>query len=365
MERKRKLAYIIHGLDAGIGGAELACVSALPFLHKRYDLRVYVLGGGNDVLLGGLDKEIIGRMEFYRSSIYTILFTLPFLYRSLQLFKPEIIISSLWRSSFVGWLYKRLNRKVMYFLLVHSSEFFHWADRFFTMRALGISDAVFADSQATGLFVERIMAGRINLRVLSYLLDAPPPFVPERKFSSVKRFLFVGRLNEVKRVPLAVKAIYTLRSAGVDAVLDIFGRDDGDRSAVETVIGRYGLQQHIFIKGELDPKNKRAIFESYDYYIQLSAQEGMAMSVAEAMQYGAVCIVTPVGAIAQYAVDGISAIFVDTTDEVAWSRSMRRIIDIVTDAARCEAISKAAFNTFRGAPLFADTLIEAIDHHAK
>src|SRR5690606_27023993 len=147
MERKRRLVYIIHGLDAGIGGAELACLSALPSLHERFDLRVYVLGGRSSTLLDGLDEGIIRRMKFYRSNVYTLLFLLPFLYSSLRFSKPDIIISSLWRSSVVGLLYKYLHRTVKYFLLVHSSEYFHCADRFFTTRAMHISDEVFADSQ--------------------------------------------------------------------------------------------------------------------------------------------------------------------------------------------------------------------------
>src|SRR5690606_6852094 len=97
----------------------------------------------------------------------------------------------------------------------------------------------------------------------------------------------------------------------------------------------------------------------------LSAQEGMAMSVAEAMQCGAVCVVTPVGGIAQYAIDGFSAIFVDTTDEAAWDNSMQRVVDTVGNIGRCQELSEAAFNTFKGASVFADALIEAIDHHAK
>lgn len=363
MGKKRKLVYIIHGLDVGIGGAELACLSALQSLHKRFDLRVYVLGGRSKVLLDGLDEDIIRRMKCYRFSSYTMLFSLPFLYGSLYAFKPDIIISSLWRSSVVGWLYKCLHPSVTYFLLMHSSEYFHWADRFFTTRGMRVCDAVFADSQATGQFAKRIIGDKASIGVLSYLLDAPPAVLPPRTFTSAKRFLFVGRLNEVKQVPLAVKAIAALRAAGVDAELHIYGRDDGDGVNVERAITDYGLQRHVVLKGELHPRDKHAVFASYDYYIQLSAQEGMAMSVAEAMQYGAVCVVTPVGGIAQYAIDGYSAIFVDTTDESMWDNSMQRIKNVVEDAARCNEMSKAAFNTFKGAPVFADTLIEAIDYH--
>lgn len=362
-EKKRKLVYIIHGL--GVGGAELAFLSALPALHRHFDLRIYILGGRNEVLTEGMEDDIIRRMRRYPSSVYTMVFILPFLYVSLCLFNPDIIVSSLWRSSVIGWLYKCSHKRVKYFILVHSSAYFHWADRFFTTQGMRISDAVFADSQATGQFAKRIIGDGRNIHVLSYLLAPSPAEMPQRRFVSTKNFLFVGRLNEVKQVPLAVKAVASLRAVGIDAALHIYGRDDGDQVNVERAIQDYNIQEAVFFKGELDPKEKHTVFASYDYYIQLSAQEGMAMSVAEAMQYGAVCIVTPVGGIPGYAIDGYSAIFVDASDELSWSNSMQRIMNVVTDSGRCKAMSDAAFSTFKGAPVFVDTLIAAIDHHVE
>ncbi len=364
MERKRKLAYIIHGL--GVGGAEIALLSALPLLHERFDLRVYVLGGSpNNKLVNGLGPEIKQRMKFYHFGVYLLPCYLPFVYVAIRFFKPDILISSLWRSSIVALIYKSFHSRVTYFILLHSSGFFHWADRLFTKLGMRISDAIFADSLASEQFAKRVMRTKSHIKVLSYLVSPSPTGWNGHKFTSKKRFFFVGRLNSVKRVPLAIKVIAWLRENGVDAMLHIYGRDDGDRANVEKAILAYGLQQYISFEGEVDIQEKHQVFASYSYYIQLSAQEGMAMSVAEAMQHGAVCIVTPVGGIAQYARDGYSAIFVDTVSEQGWCDSMGKIVEVLEDPERCEAISKAAFYTFKDTPVFADSLIDAINHYVE
>lgn len=364
MEGKRKLAYIIHGL--GVGGAEIAFLSALPSLHERFDLRVYVLGGSpNHRLVCGLDGEIKKRMRFYDFGVYALPFYLPLVYRAICAFKPAIIISSLWRSSIAALLYKFFHGHVKYFILLHSSGFFHWADRFFTKRGMHICDAIFADSQATGQFAKHLMAERTDTTVLSYLVTQSPTELIRHTVTSKKRFFFVGRINSVKRLPLAVKAIAWLREKGVDAALHIYGRDDGDRTNVEREIRDHNLEEYITFEGEVSPEERHRVYASYSYYLQLSGQEGMAMSVAEAMQHGVICIVTPVGGIAQYACDGHSAIFVDTTSEQGWEDSMQKILAALEDPEQCAAISRAAYHTFKNAPVFADSLIAAIDHYVE
>lgn len=364
MEGKRKLTYIIHGL--GVGGAEIAFLSALPRLHERFDLRVYVLGGSpNHRLVSGLEPEIKRRMKFYNFGVYALPCYLPLVYLSIRFFKPDIIISSLWRSSIAGLLYKSFHRQVKYFIMLHSSGFFHWADRFFTKQGMRICDAIFADSQATEQFAKHLVAKTTNTKVLSYLVTPSPTKLAQHNFASNKNFFFVGRINRVKRLPLAIKVIAWLREKGVDATLHIYGRDDGDRANVEREIRDHNLERYITFEGEIDPEKKYKVFASYNYYLQLSAQEGMAMSVAEAMQQGVICVVTPVGGIAQYAWDGHSAIFIDTTSEQGWEDSMQKIRAILEDPERCATISQAAFHTFKNAPIFTDSLLAAINQHVE
>src|SRR5690606_11384664 len=193
MKKKRKLAYFLH--DIAVGGAEMAFLSALPTLYQPFDLKVFVLGNIEPKLrerVKGPVKDCIVCLNIPR---WALIFHLFRINKLLNAFKPEILISSLWRSAIPATVYKGLNRaSVRYFVLMHSSGFFHGADRFFTLRALRVADAVFADAHATKAFVATLVEKR-NLPVvtLSYLTDPTPAQPVVHDFSGQKRFCYLGK----------------------------------------------------------------------------------------------------------------------------------------------------------------------------
>src|SRR5690606_7681913 len=111
--------------------------------------------------------------------------------------------------------------------------------------------------------------------------------------------------------------------------------------------------------------DKQAIFRSFPFYIQLSAQEGMAMSVAEAMQNGLVCVVTAVGEIGNYAKDGVSAVLLDPTTAESWEESLDKLLNVLKSEVMCRFISNSAYQVFKGAPVFSDSLVAAINQFTK
>lgn len=363
MMRKRKLAYIIHGI--ALGGAEVALLSALPRLHEQYELRVHVLGSAKSHLLDKIDPDIRKRIHLYQLPVFLFPVYLPFLLLSILRFHPDVLISSLWRSAIPATIYKTLCSQTKYFILIHSSNFFHPADRYFTSMGIRKADTIFTDSNASKSFIKDILEGNEKpVKALSFLMDYTYGETKDRDYTNAVKFYFVGRLNEVKRVPLAVTAIAWLRKEGIDASLDIYGAPDNDEKNVKAEIINRGLQEAVRLRGVIDPERKFEVLSNYNFYIQLSKQEGMAMSVAEAMQYGALCFVTPVGEIGTYAKDGYSAIFADPTNEVTWEQSLMKLKKVITDVQECREISRRAHQTFIDVPVFADSLIEAIEHYA-
>ncbi len=354
----RKVAYIIHGI--AVGGAELAFLSALPALHKGYDLRVIVLGRSNPELLAKLDRSVRKVMIFLEIPSYLFPFYLFSIYRLLIRFRPDVVISSLWRSTLPAVMYRILNQQIKYFVMIHNTAFFHIADRVFTIYAIKKADIIFADSAASQVFVENLIEGKKPVWKLSYLTVPTPKHIVKKRFDMKFSFYFMGSLNTVKRVPLAVKAIAWLRHQGIDASLHIYGRFGNDEQALRSEIEKSGVSEAIAICGEVAPDEKSKVYQCHNCYIQLSAYEGMAMSVAEAMQQGMLCVLTPVGEIPNYAIDGKNAIFMDVTDGGVSEQSLGNLLSILKDKERCEAISSAAHGRFKDAPLFAESLVEAI-----
>lgn len=355
---KPKLAYIIHGI--ALGGAEVALLSALPALDNCYDLRVYVLGKSDKRLLGQIAPNVRQKMIFWEISPWLLFPCIPFIWCSLAKFRPAFIISSLWRSTILAVLYKTFSPQVKYFIMVHSTIFFHVMDRFFTKLGIRKSDAVFADSKATETFLEKIIRDNKRIEVLSYLTIPTPGKVNEQQFNTEFRFFYVGSLRAVKRVPLAIAAIAWLRSHGVDATLHIYGRPEGSERAIREEIATLNLHACVFLCGEVLPAEKGILYQQYNCYIQLSEHEGMAMSVVEAMQQGKLCFVTPVGEIPNYAVDGVSAVFLEVADHRVTEKSLQKMLTILKDENKCKSIAARAHHKFTGVSLFAGSLIEAI-----
>lgn len=359
MEKKTKLVYIIHGL--AVGGAELAALSAFPTLLKHYHLQVYVLGKSNTILMNGLEANVRAAMVHFPYPTWLYPLYLPLVYWRLRRFKPELVIASLWKSIMPALLYKLARRKIRFFLLIHSTLFYHVLDRVVTMWGLRVADTVFADSASTKRFVQGVSGPDTNIQVLSFLIARTPEVIAPGDFSQGFRFFSVSRLNPVKRMPLAVGVIAALRDRGLAVSLDIFGRPDGDSQAVANEIARHGLGNVVTMRGELPPEKKAEIYMHYNAYIQMSAHEGMAMSVVEAMQRGMLCVLTPVGEIPNYANDKVSAVFLEVAHGEVTKASLEKLLAILRDAAKCTSIAAQAQQTFSGKPVFASSLFHALE----
>lgn len=355
--KKQKLLYVIHGLRTG--GAEIAFLSALDELGQAYDFKAILLGKSDPQLLRNVPDKVKLRLERYDYSLPGLCLRLPAVLRSIKRFSPDIIISSLWRAAVPATWYKRVNPQVRYVAMVHINKFFHVADRLFTKRAAGMADALYVDSEATRQFAAAHLPGGDRAAVLSFLTQKVPEQVTVPPYSE-KKFCFVGRLHKMKRVPRAVEAIGWLRTQGIDARLDLYGRDDGDWQAVNATIQRLGLEGYVCWKGEFTPAKRHTVFSEYNFYIQLSSNEGMAMAVIEAMQHGLVCFVTPVGEIPAYVHDGETGVLVGSSDQMQWEASLARIKAVVSDETACKRIAENGRRYFMNKPGFAASLIAAL-----
>ncbi len=360
MEKKAKLVYIIHGI--AVGGAELAALSAFPTLLKHYHLQIYVLGKSNTTLLNGLDANVRNAMIHFPYPAWLYPLYLPWVCWRLWRFKPDLIIASLWRSIMPALLYKSTQSKTRFMLLIHNTLFHHVLDSVITKCGIRVADTVFADSASTKRFIQDVSGPDTNIQVLSFLLARTPEVLVPRDFSAGLRFFSISRLNPVKRMPLAVGVIAALRGAGLDVSLDIYGRPDGDRDAVVNEIARYRLEDAVTMRGELPPEKKAGIYSQYNAYIQMSAHEGMAMSVVEAMQQGMLCVVTPVGEIPNYANDNVSAVFLELANGEVTTASLDKLLVILRDKTTCRSMATQAHHAFAGKPVFAESLLHALEN---
>lgn len=113
------------------------------------------------------------------------------------------------------------------------------------------------------------------------------------------RFLFLGRISQLKGIDEFIKAAKTLYEQGYDFECIIVGHGDR-KGVVEEYVKRsqeYGLQQLFHFTGRLTGKEKYQEYAQSDIYVFPSWTEGCPTSVLEALGTGLFVISTDVGAL--------------------------------------------------------------------
>lgn len=357
--KTQKLLYILH--DVQIGGVEVALLSALPELNRQFDLKVMVLGSIDPNMTSHLtagEKACLVPFD-YKLVMYPLVISR--MIRFILRFDPDVVIGSLWRASLLGIIAKKLRPKLHFISFIHNTAFFHRLDLLFNQAAINYADAIFTDSQATATFVTNRFKPSVPVEVISFFTNPSPDFktAPALDTQDV-RFMFLGRINPVKNLPLAVDTIRYLADRGYNVSLDIYGRDDGMLESVTEYIRASQLESRVRFLGEVNGSRKLEIFRNYNFLIQLSANEGMAMSVAEAMQNGLACFVSAVGEIPNYATDMKTAIFADISTTEAFGASLKKLESVIADPDLYDLISSNSYEGFKTVGTYSESLIRGI-----
>jgi glycosyltransferase involved in cell wall biosynthesis len=136
--------------------------------------------------------------------------------------------------------------------------------------------------------------------------------------------LFLGALEAASGVFDLVEAVSALRPAVPDVRLMIAG--EGDRGAVARYAERLGIADAVRFTGWVGPSGKRALLENAAVFALPSYEEGLPMSLLEAMAAGVPAVVSPVGGIPEVVVDGVSGLFAAPGDVATLQRMLRKLL---------------------------------------
>jgi glycosyltransferase involved in cell wall biosynthesis len=152
----------------------------------------------------------------------------------------------------------------------------------------------------------------------------PLPRVPARAARATVHVLFLGRLSERKGVPELIDALAAPALAGLPWRATLAG--DGDLPRYQAQAQRVGVAGRIAFTGWLDRDGVARLLADADILVLPSYDEGMAMSVLEAMAYGVPVICTPVGALPELVEAEISARVVAPGDRAALAAALAALI---------------------------------------
>lgn len=317
----------------GIGGVESAARSMIGAGAPCIDFRLHFI---YDVPSGKMSK-------------LALFSPWPPLRAALRLVaeEPDLVIVSLWRSCIAALIAKLLRPKLRLVLFLHLVSDAHLVDRALTRLTAALATQVWADSEQTR--TERLP--KPAHRVISFVVAQT---VAKNRPVCAPEFMFWGRLHPQKNIPRALNLFLAVQSRLPQARFRIIGPDGGDRARIESEIARLKLGHCVTLEGPLPFEDISRLAQQAAFYLQTSDSEGMAMSVAEAMQLGLVPVVTPAGEIARYCQNGKNAVIVDDVTEAA-----QDVLSLLEDPARLIELRDAAIKTWDRAQLYSDSVLEA------
>lgn len=134
--------------------------------------------------------------------------------------------------------------------------------------------------------------------------------------SSVPSFAVVARLDvDFKGQDILLQALSAEKWKQRQLIVDLFGHGP-DESYLKKLIGFYGLEQTVFLKGQTT--NIKEVWLQHHVLILPSHSEGTPLSLVEAMICGRPCVVTDVG-------DSAALIEDNKTGWVAYSSSVKAL----------------------------------------
>ena len=175
---------------------------------------------------------------------------------------------------------------------------------------------------------------RVSVVYNPVAIDGPPPSRPPSRTPTA---LFLGEIGQRKGAWDLVEAMPTVLAAVPGARFRVGG--NGDEQRLRKRIGELGIAGSVDVLGWVTGDAKRQELEGASLLTLPSYQEGLPMSILEAMGAALPVVSTPIAGIPEAVVDGQTGYLVPPGNVPALAG---RLIDLLGDAARAAQMGDAA-----------------------
>lgn len=134
----------------------------------------------------------------------------------------------------------------------------------------------------------------------------------------------VGRLSPEKGFDVLIEAAKELLNSGRPVDVVIVGEGD-DRSRLESLIVRRGLQDHVRLLGYRADTIER--FQAFDVLALSSYREGLPNVILEAMALGTPVVATAIAGVPKVITSGDNGLLVPPGDSRALAEGLRQVLD--------------------------------------
>jgi len=167
------------------------------------------------------------------------------------------------------------------------------------------ADRIIAVSEATRQDVSKHLIKNHSSEKISVVYEAARAAckpVPKTNDDSVE-FLFVGRRDPYKNLPMLIEALAEVRRLGLPARLRVVGGHDPRYPEAELIARKHNLNDAISWSGYVTEPGLVEAYQRADVYVHPSRYEGFGLTVLEAMACGTPVICSKVSALPEVAGD--------------------------------------------------------------
>jgi len=337
LSNNNKICRFIHLIPYdGVGGVESAARTTTSIREGHIDFKV-------DYIYKNLLHHKDIKVTYNPWSLLTAIWRI-------KAESPDVLIVSLWRSSFVGVFVKLMCPRIKLVTFIHLERDVHFLDFLCTRASLLFSLQIWADSEAT--IKGRLSAVQSRRSQLISFVTRNFDVFPYKKVAPI--FIFWGRINQQKGLDRSIRIFSGIHEMYPESRYLIIGPDGGALSDIKKICRERGLADSVIFLGSALHDQIVQYASEASFYLQTSLTEGMAMSVVESMQLGLLPVVTPVGEIASYCQHNRNAVIIDS-DEVA----VEYVSDLIESDERYQAMRSMAIQTWTGKSLYRDSVLDA------
>ena len=195
-----------------------------------------------------------------------------------------------------------------------------------------VSDSVAQRLLASGVPATKIRTIANGIDVQTFERACPSQAL---NFDGSKVVGMVARLDLKKGFEYLLRAASELHSAFPGLKVVIVG-EGPDRNEIEGMIQRFGLQSNVILAGQ--HSDMPGIYAAMDVFVLPSLNEGLPMTILEAMAASRPVIATRVGAIPRVIQDGETGLLVDPGDTDGLRNALARLL---ADSDLCSRLGAA------------------------
>jgi glycosyltransferase involved in cell wall biosynthesis len=146
----------------------------------------------------------------------------------------------------------------------------------------------------------------------------------------------VARLDLQKGFEYLLRAVRELCNS-FEALKVVIVGDGPDRAAIQKMIEEFGLQSNVVLAGQ--QSDMPGVYAAMDIFVLPSLNEGLPMTILEAMAASRPVVATRVGAIPKVINDGENGLLVDPKDTDGLRNALARLL---SDSELCRRLGEKA-----------------------